>query len=85
MDRYSESNVHIAYDNDIALVYDVPTSTIFRTKVDNARYLYMIQRECKECSTEYIAMKEFMKRHLEGKIESSPSHPDFLRQNIYQN
>lgn len=76
MNRFSELNLHIVYDNDKALIYDVPTSTAFKTTAKIGQYFSLLQREYDENHPEYVAMTNFMKKHLVGKIEAIPTHPN---------
>lgn len=66
--RYNKNNMYIVYLDDMGLIYDVPTNTIFKTSSETAKNLKLLQDSCDEI------LSINMNKKLKNKKITNPSH-----------
>lgn len=74
--RYGKTNLAIIYDDDIGLLYDVPTNLVLKVPPEAARYLEKVQNSSD--IEEKRKFEQYMNRYTENRVQTIPSHHTFL-------
>ena len=71
VDRFKQNNLHVIISDKKALIYDVPTNTIYNVSVDMAKKVKELQNSSDK---EYKSLENIMLNKLQGKEITVPKH-----------